>query len=128
MCTAKHDHIQPVLQSRHWLPIPSGIKYKALLLTYKCINGTSPVYLQHPIKPYKPTHTIRPADQSLLQMQKGKHHTMTYMYCAFVNCAPVLWKIDLSITDPVTLFIVLNLILTHMYSDIILRILRMIRF
>ncbi len=31
----KYDHITPILQSLHWLPIKFRISYKILLLTYK---------------------------------------------------------------------------------------------
>ena len=30
----------------HWLPVRAQIKYKILLLVYKCIQGTVPTYLQ----------------------------------------------------------------------------------
>ena len=30
----------------HWLPVRAWIKYKILLLVYKCIQGTAPTYLQ----------------------------------------------------------------------------------
>ncbi len=32
----KYDHITPIVQSLHWLPIKFRISYKILLLTYKC--------------------------------------------------------------------------------------------
>ena len=30
----------------HWLPVRAWIKYKILLLVYKCVQGTAPTYLQ----------------------------------------------------------------------------------
>ena len=30
----------------HWLPVRAQIKYKILLLVYKCVQGTAPTYLQ----------------------------------------------------------------------------------
>ncbi len=41
----KYDHITPILQSLHWLPIKYRISYKILLLTYKALNGLAPAYL-----------------------------------------------------------------------------------
>ncbi len=41
----KYDHITPILQSLHWLPIKFRISYKILLLTYKTLNGLAPAYL-----------------------------------------------------------------------------------
>ncbi len=35
----KYDHITPILQFLHWLPIKFRIDYKILLLTYKALNG-----------------------------------------------------------------------------------------
>ncbi len=34
----KYDHITPILQSLHWLPIKFRISYKILLLAYKALN------------------------------------------------------------------------------------------
>ncbi len=41
----KYDHITPILQSLHWLPIKFCISYKLLLLTYNALNGSAPAYL-----------------------------------------------------------------------------------
>ncbi len=40
----KYNHITPILQSLHWLPIKFRISYKILLLTYKALNGLAPAY------------------------------------------------------------------------------------
>ncbi len=37
----KYDHITPILQSLHWLPIKYHISYKILLLAYKALNDLS---------------------------------------------------------------------------------------
>ena len=42
---AYRDHITPVLERLHWLPISRRIQYKILTLTYKIINGSAPAYL-----------------------------------------------------------------------------------
>jgi hypothetical protein len=88
--TKKYDHITPVLASLHWLPISSRIDFKILLLTFKCIHGTAPAYLSKLIQPYKPSRSLRSADQLLLT--KGKPRTKTYGERAFKNCAPALWN------------------------------------
>ena len=43
--TRKYDHITPVLQSLHWLPVKFRIVFKVLLLVYKALNGMAPPYL-----------------------------------------------------------------------------------
>ncbi len=49
----KYDHITPILQSLHWLPIKYHISYKILLLTYKALNGLAPAYLTSLLSRYK---------------------------------------------------------------------------
>ncbi len=41
----KYDHITPILQSLHWLPIKFRISYKISLLAYKALNDLAPAYL-----------------------------------------------------------------------------------
>ncbi len=41
----KYDHITPVLQSLHWLPVKFCISYKIVLLTSQALNGLAPAYL-----------------------------------------------------------------------------------
>ncbi len=41
----KYDHITPILQSLHWLPIKFRISSKILLLAYKALNDLAPAYL-----------------------------------------------------------------------------------
>ncbi len=40
----KYEHITPILQSLHWLPIKFRISYKILLLAYKALNDLAPAY------------------------------------------------------------------------------------
>ena len=42
----KRDHIMPILQKRHWLPVRERIDYKLSTICYKCINGVGPQYLE----------------------------------------------------------------------------------
>ncbi len=55
----KYDHITPILQSLHWLPIKFRISYKILLLTYKALNDLAPAYLTNLLSRYKrDLHTV----------------------------------------------------------------------
>ena len=89
VCRArKYEHIQPLLKTLHWLPVDARIKYKILLLTYKCIQGTAPEYLCQLLQRYRPARPLRSEDQVLLR--RGKPRTKTYGQRAFRNCAPAL--------------------------------------
>ena len=41
----KSNHVTPLLKQLHWLPIEYGIKYKIILIVYKCLHEMGPVYL-----------------------------------------------------------------------------------
>jgi hypothetical protein len=43
--TRKYDHISPVMEDLHWLPIWQRIDYKVLLLAFESLNGLAPQYL-----------------------------------------------------------------------------------
>ncbi len=54
----KYDHITPILQSLHWLPIKFRISYKLLLLAFKALNGLAPAYLTNLLSRYNPTRSL----------------------------------------------------------------------
>ena len=47
----KFDHITPGLCQLHWLPIKYRIKFKLLVLTFKCVNKQAPTYLIELLQP-----------------------------------------------------------------------------
>ncbi len=55
----KYDHITPILQSLHWLPIKFHISYKILLLDYKALNALAPAYLTNLLSRCNPTRSLR---------------------------------------------------------------------
>ena len=65
------EHITPVLKSLHWLKITYRVRFKILLLTYKCINGLAPKYLCNLVTPYCPKRVLRSATQCRLEIQNG---------------------------------------------------------
>ena len=38
----KHDHITPVLEQLHWLPVRMRVLYNLLVLTYGALEGKGP--------------------------------------------------------------------------------------
>ena len=66
------QHITPVLEDLHWLPIASRIRFKVLLLTFKCLHDSAPDYLSSLVVPYHPSRTLRSSSQSLLAAPKTK--------------------------------------------------------
>ncbi len=62
----KYDHITPILQSLHWLPIKFRISYKILLLAYKALNDLAPAYLTNLLSRYNLTRSLRSQNSGLL--------------------------------------------------------------
>lgn len=52
------EHITPILQHLHWLPVRQRIAYKVNVLTYRSLHGLAPPYLSDLIKPYLPTRSL----------------------------------------------------------------------
>ena len=64
--TAPREHITPVLEELHWLPVDRRIEYKILLHAYKALNGLAPEYLCNMVESYAPDRVLRSASQNLL--------------------------------------------------------------
>lgn len=84
------QHISPILQELHWLPITARIAYKINLLTYKSYNGLSPTYLSDLLQHYVPARTLRSSNQSLLQIPKIS--SKAYGQRSFSFAASSLWN------------------------------------
>ena len=89
--TRKFDHITPVLQDFHWLPIESRSKFKILLLVYKCLYGLAPSYLSKRLS-LKPNRGLRSDDKLVLNVPTTKPKTKTYGDRCFSIAGPNLWN------------------------------------
>ena len=84
-------HITPILKDLHWLPVVCRIKYKMLLLTFKCMKKISPDYLANlPKKRIAPRVTRSAADEHLLETKRT--HLVTAGDRSFAHVAPNLWN------------------------------------
>ena len=64
--TRRREHISPVLFALHWLSIRQRIKFKLLVLVYRCLHQLAPAYLSDLIIPYTPARFLRSADRNLI--------------------------------------------------------------
>ena len=55
----KTDHITPLFQSLHWLPVPQRIQYKIKSPCYECTTRTAPSYFCDCLQFYTPSRTLR---------------------------------------------------------------------
>ena len=54
----KSNHITPVLQSLHWLPVEKRIAFKIGCHCFKCIHGTASDHLTSLVSIYNPNRTL----------------------------------------------------------------------
>ena len=83
-------HITPVLYNLHWLPVTFRIKYKILLLVFKCFLGIAPSYLSSLIQSYVPTYPLR--SSSAHKLNQSIRTKKKYGDRAFSVCGPDLWN------------------------------------
>ena len=86
----KRDHITPILQDLHWLPIRARIEFKVLTLVHKCLNGSAPAYLSELLKLYSPARSLRSETKDLLIEPRFKNSKFGGR--AFSVNAPRLWN------------------------------------
>ena len=72
------------------LKIPERIDFKILLLTFKCLRNSTPVYLQELITKYAPSQNLRSATRSLLSVPSI--NTESYGSRSFHSASPHLWN------------------------------------
>jgi len=86
----KSDHITPILEDLHWLPVDLRIDFKVLCYVFKCQNDLAPSYLADLIKTYVPRRALRPTRECKLIETRQKNST--YSGRAFSSAAPTLWN------------------------------------
>ena len=85
------EDISDTLEELHWLPVEYRIKYKILLLMFKCHVQIAPSYLIDLTKPYIPGREgLRSSTQQLLD--EGPKMQKIYGDRAFSMCGPKLWN------------------------------------
>ncbi len=87
--TSAREHITPVLEKLHWLPVSFRIDFKILMLTYKALNNLAQC-LSELLTPYTPTRVLRSSEAGLLTVQTTWLKTMGDR--AFSSLAPKLWN------------------------------------
>ena len=90
--TPRFCHVTPLLFHLHWLPISYRIKFKILLLTFKCLYGQAPNYLIDFITTKKQSkYSLRSNESIFLELPCIKTHP-TLGDRAFQSAAPYLWN------------------------------------
>ena len=73
------EHITPLLRDLHWLRVPERIRFRLCVLTYRCLNGTAPMYLAENICPTANVVSrrhLRSSDTTTLVVQPTRRSTL----------------------------------------------------
>ena len=87
------DHITPILNDLHWLPVRKRIDHKILSITYSCVYGTAPEYLIETIPKQQPTRALRSTSQLRIRLPSvDSTNRVRFGGRSFCNAAPKLWN------------------------------------
>ena len=62
----KFSHLTPLFCDFYWLPVATHIRFKKMVLAFKSVNGTAPVYLQTLVRPHAPGRALSTTKDSRL--------------------------------------------------------------
>ncbi len=115
-CCQKFDHISPVLEHVHWLPIWQCIAFKVLVLTYKALRDMAPQYIVSLLTHYVPPRTLRSSAHALLNTLR--YNTKSYGAQAFLQFAPAEYnKLPCTIKKSPTLAIFKSKLKTFLFKE-----------
>jgi len=107
------DHMHPVLEQLHWLPVNYLIDYKVATLAFKVRSTGSPVYVITIITDYEPTRELRSSNQLLLSRPSTRTEIA---HRAFSQAASTIWnELPLDIRSAETFGHFRTLLQTHYY-------------
>ena len=93
MRTRMIEHITPVRQALHWLPIQARIHFKILLFVYKILHDQAPAYLSDLITVKVPVRVSRSNSHGAPALKPYVWDQKTFGYRSFSNAAPTLWNV-----------------------------------
>ncbi|XP_067097700.1 uncharacterized protein, partial [Osmerus mordax] len=112
----RRSHVTPLLISLHWLPIMARIRFKTLVLTFRAVNGTAPVYIKSLLQPYTPTRHLRSSSDNRLVVPPLK--TARSQHKLFSCLAPQWWnQLPTSIRDTDCLSTFKKRLKTHLFRE-----------
>jgi len=112
----RREHITPVLQNLHWLPIRRRVEFKILTLMCRIKLGIAPIYLSNLVNSYQPSRMLRSADkhrfvEKTTQLKTGGDR-------AFQKAGPALWNnLPLNIRSSLSLQSFRKALKTHLFKS-----------
>ena len=112
----KSDHISLTLKELHWLPIEARVEFKILLLTFKALNGTAPLYLTNLVRFKENACVLWSGSEQYLEVQPTRLKSIGVR--AFAAIAPRLWNsIPVTIRNSANVNIFKRAVKTHLFRS-----------
>ena len=86
----RRDHVTPLLEELHWLPVKFRCQYKIATLAYRHFDGSLPPYLSSSLCTYEPSRFLRSSNEKLLKIPK--RNLKSFGQRSFSFMAPSLWN------------------------------------
>ena len=120
-CANKSDHATPFIHQLHWLNINNRIKFKILVIVYKCLNGLCPSYLTSFLSLYAPERTGLRSSTDTTRLAVHTIHPRTLKSAAdrsFSFVAPQLWNtLSASLRSAASIHTFKKGLKTHLYTQ-----------
>ena len=106
------------LRKLYWLPIQQRIEHKILMITFKCITGITPKYLQDLIFIKNSTWDNMQSNNTGIILHPPKVKYQTFAAWSFMYTAPTLWnQLPKCIRDSPNLDIFRKRLQTHLFHQ-----------
>ena len=86
----KRDHVTPLLNELHWLPVKFRFEYKIATLARRHSDDTLPSYLSASLYTYQTSRTLRSSNRELLKIPKRNLKSVRERSFSFI--APSVWN------------------------------------
>ena len=87
----KFDHVTPLLEELHWLPVEYRMIFKMMLICFKALQGTGPLYIKDMLTIAKPKggYNFRWSKDTLL-LEQPSTRLVTYCYWQIITSVPLI--------------------------------------
>ena len=111
----RYDHVTPLLQELHWLPMKFRPQYKIATFVYRFFDGSLPGYHSQTLCAYEPTRNLRSSCEKLLKVPK--RNTKTFGERSFSFLAPSVWNsLPSGLRNSSTLPLFKSRLKTHLFT------------
>lgn len=110
------EHITPVLQTLHWLPVKQRVLFKVLLIVFKSMHNLTPQYLSKLINVHVPSRRLRSSNQNFLTIPFTRSSFIKK--CAFSVAGPTLFNtLPINIRQAESVSIFKQLLKTYLFHS-----------